>query len=67
MVKPPKTPGLPYVDVLRSLAALQDDLRRLETYTLQALNDCGITDEAVGEVLDISSQAAGKRRRRKVH
>lgn len=66
MGKPPKLPDPPYIEVLRTLVVLHDDLRRLETHALQVMNDCGITDEDIGEVLGISSQAVGKRRRRKI-
>ena len=56
----------PYVGVLAELASLQASLRRLETYVLRLMNEAGISDEEIGTVQDISSQAVGKKRRRRV-
>ncbi len=56
----------PYVALLRDLAALQADLRRLETRILVWMRDAGITDEAMSDVLNITPQQVGNRRRRKV-
>lgn len=56
----------PYVALLRELAVMQANLRRLETQVLRTMRDCGITDEAISDVMEISPQAVGKRRRRKV-
>ena len=51
---------------LAAIAALQAGLRRLETHTLQLLHEAGISDEAIGIEQGISSQAVGKKRRRRV-
>lgn len=56
----------PYKLVLTDIATIQADLRRLETHVLQVLHSAGITDEAIGIELNISSQAVGKKRRRRV-
>lgn len=56
----------PYVALLMELAAVQADLRRLETQMLRMMRECGITDEAISDVMNISPQAVGKRRRRRV-
>lgn len=58
----PKT----YKSCLTELTAMQTAIRRLETCLLKLMNEAGITDEAIATELDISSQAVGKRRRRKV-
>lgn len=56
----------PYRTVLSDIAAVQADLRRLETHVLRLMNHCGISDEMIGMEQNISSQAVGKKRRRKV-
>ena len=56
----------PYVGVLAELTSLQASVRRLETYVLRLMNEAGISDEEIGTVQDISSQAVGKKRRRRV-
>lgn len=58
-------PPEPYVAVLAELAALQASARRLETFVLRMLNEYGISDETIGTELDLTSQAVGKRRRRR--
>ena len=68
MVKPAPPPT--YVSVLAELAALQDyveHLKRLETYVLRLMHEAGITDDAIGIEQNISSQAVGKKRRRRIN
>lgn len=60
--KPPES----YIVVLSELAAVQASARRLETFVLRMLNEYGISDETIGTELDLTSQAVGKRRRRKL-
>lgn len=55
----------PYVAVLADIFQIQADLRRLETHVLELMHDAGIGDDEIGEVMGISSQAAGVIRRRK--
>lgn len=55
----------PYVAVLAELAAMQADLRRLETAVLRLMHQAGITDEAIGDVQGISPQMVGRKRRRR--
>lgn len=55
----------PYVAVLEELATIQAALRALETNVLRLMHEAGISDEDIGVVLNISSQAAGKKRRRR--
>lgn len=56
-----------YASVLGEIAALQTALRRLETTVLRLMHEAGITDEAIGEVQGISSQAVGQKRRRRLN
>lgn len=65
-VRTPPTPR--YVAVLRELAAVQQalgHLRDLETHLLALLHDVGVTDDEIGTVQNISSQAVGQKRKRK--
>jgi hypothetical protein len=60
-----KTPQPVYVQVLNDMAAIREQLDRLETHVLQLMNESGITDEAIGIVQDLSSQRVGQKRRRR--
>lgn len=64
-----RPPIPPYAAVLRELAAVQESLahlRHLETLLLRVLHEAGITDEEIGTVQEISSQAVGQKRKRRV-
>jgi hypothetical protein len=62
----PAPPTEPWVVVLAELMTLQRSLRRLETHLLRSLNQFGVSDETIATFLDQTSQAVGKRRRRKI-
>lgn len=62
------SPSPPYVGVLRELAAVQEciaHLKHLETHLLRLMHEAGITDDEIGTVQDISSQAVGQKRKRR--
>lgn len=66
-----RTPPTPrYVAVLRELAAVQEaiaHLRNLETHLLVLLHEVGVTDDEIGTVQNISSQAVGQKRKRRTN
>lgn len=66
-------PSPPYFTLLAEISQIQEaikrldgHLKRLETQMLRWMHDADITDDVIGTVLGISSQAVGKKRRRRI-
>jgi hypothetical protein len=67
------SPSFPYVAFLTEIGQMQEalkhletHLKRIETQLLKSMHDVGVTDDVIGTELGISSQAVGKKRRRRV-
>jgi len=62
MHEPRTPPSLAYAAVLADLTTMRALVRQLEVDALRLMKDAGVTDEAIGDELGISSQAVGKKR-----